>query len=87
MSGAGDSETPSVSAVFRRFVVLDEHHGHVVAFLRVGHVEKRLPSGFEPDRLVVEYPVRDVVVALLDQEIRRFPGLGKPGAEPQYVRL
>ena len=42
---------------------------------------------FSSDRLVVEHPVADVVVAFLDQEIGRLPGLGQAGAEPAARRL
>src|SRR5262245_12250776 len=67
---------------FRGLVVLDQHHGHVVAFLGIGDVEDRLAAGHEPHRLIVEHPVGDVVVALLGQDIGGLPGFGQPGPEP-----
>src|SRR5580698_3645973 len=73
--------------IFRRLVVLDQHHGDVVAFLRIGHVHDRLAAGFQPYRLIVEHPVGDIVVAFLDQEIGRLPGFGEAGAEPAARRL
>ena len=66
----------------RGLVMLDQHHGDVVAFLRVGNVEDRLAARLQPHRLVVEHPVGDIVVAFLGQDIRRLPGFGQAGAEP-----
>ena len=48
-----------------RLVMLNQHHRDVVAFLRVGNVDDRLAAGLEPDRLIVEHPVGDVVIAVL----------------------
>src|SRR5215813_2569752 len=67
---------------FRRLVVLDQHHGDVVAFLRVGHTDDRLAASLQPHRLVVEHPIGDIVVALLAEDIGRLPGLREAGAEP-----
>ena len=67
--------------------MLNQHHGDVVAFLRVGQVEDRLASGLEPDRLIVEHSVGDIVVALFDREIGRFPGFRQSRAEPAARRL
>ena len=52
-----------------------------------GHVEHRLGAGLEPDRLVVEHPVGDIVVAFLDQKVGRFPGFGQPRTKPAARRL
>src|ERR1700733_13185223 len=68
--------------IFRRLVMLDQHHGDVVALLRVGNIDDRRRGGLEPDRLVVEHPVGDIVIAFLLQEVRRLPSLGETGAEP-----
>ena len=73
--------------IFARRMMLDQHHGDVVAFLRVGHVEDAPAARLQPHRLVVEHPVAHVVVAFLDQEVRRLPGLGQAGAEPAARRL
>src|SRR5580693_9892371 len=73
--------------IFRRLVVLDQHHGDVVAFLRIGQVDDRLAAGFQPYRLIVEHPVGDIAVAFFDQQIGRLPGFGQAGAEPAARRL
>ena len=73
--------------VFRRLVMLDQHHRHVVAFLGVGNVDDRLAPRLQPHRLVVQHPVGDVVVAVFLQEIRRLPGFGQAGPEPAARRL
>ncbi len=62
--------------------MLDQHHGDVVALLGVGHVDDRRGAGLQPDRLVVQHPVGDIVVAFLFQQVRRLPGFGETGAEP-----
>jgi hypothetical protein len=74
-------------AVFRRLVVLDQHHGNVVAFLGVGQIEYRLGARLQPHRLIVEHPVGNVIVAFLDQHIGGLPRLGQAGTEPAARRL
>src|SRR5262249_36257530 len=68
--------------IFRGLVMLDQHHGDVVTFLRIGHVHDRAGAGLEIHRLVIEHPVADVFVAFLGEEIGRLPGLGQAGTEP-----
>ena len=55
--------------VLSRRVVLNEHHCHVVAFLRVG--DARDGRAFRPqfDRLIVEDPVGDILVSLFAAEL------------------
>ena len=62
--------------------MLDQHHRDVIALLGVGDVHDRLGARLQQDRLVVQNPVADVVVAGLDEEVGRVPGFGQAGAEP-----
>ena len=57
-----------------------------IAFLGIGHVQQRLGSCLQPDRLVIEHPVGDIIVAFLDQQIRRVPSFGQSWTEPAARR-
>jgi len=54
----------------------------VVAFLRIRHADDRPPARLEPNRLVIEHPIGHIAIALLREDIGRFPCLGQSGAEP-----
>ena len=69
-------------AVFARRVVLDQHHRDVVAFLGIGDVDDGARTRLEHHGLVVQHPVGDVFIPLLDQDVGGLPGLGQPRAEP-----
>ena len=72
--------------IFRTLVMLDRDHGDVVDFLRVGHVDDRLAARLQPDRLIVEHPIGDVIVAFFGQDIGRLPGFGEARSEPAARR-
>src|SRR2546427_1180509 len=68
--------------VFCRCVVLNQHHGDIVDFLRVGYTDQGARARLEQDRLIVEDPITHVVVTFLGRNIRSIPSLGEPGAQP-----
>ena len=74
-------------AVFQGGVLLNRDHGDIVDFLRVGQVEDRPAARLEPDRLIVEHPVGDVVVSFLGEQVGSLPGLGEARPEPAARRL
>ena len=76
--------------VFRGFVMLNQHHRDVVAFLRVRHAHEGTAARVQHNRLVVQNPVADVIVAFFGQDVGRVPCLGqarpKPAARPSPVK-
>ena len=61
--------------------MLNEHHGNVVRFLRVGHVDDVTGPRLELDGLVIEHPVGDVLEAFLLGDVDGLIGLSQGGSE------
>ena len=51
--------------IFCCFVMLDQHHGHIVALLCVGHAHEWSCASLQKNGLVIEDPVTDVFIAFL----------------------
>src|SRR5436309_851823 len=63
-------------------MMLNRHHRHIVAFLRVRDIQNAPGARRKANRLVVEYPVADVLIALFRQNVGCIPGLSKSRPEP-----
>jgi hypothetical protein len=62
--------------------MLDDHHGDVVEFDRVGQRHERPVCGANDVRLVVVHPVADIFHAGRGEQFRRLVGLRQTGAKP-----
>src|SRR5262245_28819013 len=72
--------------IFCCLVMLDQHHGHIVALLCVWHAHERPCASLQKNGLIIENPVTEVFIAFLGQDVWRVPGFCQSGTEPSTWR-